>query len=95
MQIGWGQMDVSGRVLDDKGRPIVGVYIIHLQSEHHAHTNELGVFQLNHVNEGDTLQIHHLGFKNRRHILRDGAKDLEIILEESLVLLDEIVVGQN
>ena len=87
--------DIHGKVVDKKNTPIIGAYIIHLKTENHAHSNELGFFSLNGVQEGDTLLITHIGFETLKFVLSDHDHDVEIMLTEQSFRLDEIVVGQN
>ncbi|MEM9820637.1 MAG: TonB-dependent receptor plug domain-containing protein [Bacteroidota bacterium] len=86
---------ITGKVVDATKSPIVGAYIIHLQSEHHAHSNELGLFILNDVRPGDTLQIMHIGFENKMVEVKEIDEEVNIQLTETIFLLEDVVVGQN
>ena len=86
---------ITGKVTDASKSPIVGAYIIHLQSEHHAHSNELGIFVLNDVRPGDTLQVMHIGFENLLVEVKELNEDMSIQLTETVFLLEDVVVGQN
>ena len=86
---------INGKIIDAAKNPIVGAYVIHLQSEHHAHTNELGQFLLNDVEIGDTLQIMHLGYETLFYPITDLSDEIVIQLKESIFDLNEVVVGQN
>jgi hypothetical protein len=86
---------IRGKIVDSDQSPIVGAYIIHLKSDRHVHSNELGVFQLNEVAAGDTLEVHNLGFKNRYFVIGQMDKLVTIELETAFILLDEVVVGQS
>lgn len=85
--------NINGKVYDNTRNPIEGAYIIHLLSDHHAHTNELGSFFLHGVQEGDTLQIMHLGFKTKLVVANNLNKEFSVRLEEEVFQLDKIVVG--
>jgi len=87
--------NIEGTLVDQSRTPVVGAYIIHLQSEHHAHSNENGKFFMNDVQIGDTLQIIHLGYKTLLYEVKNTDKPLTIVLTESVFELGEIVVGQN
>lgn len=88
-------LNIEGLILNNKQNPVVGAYVIHLQSDHHAHTNEFGLFYLNGVNSGDTLQVMHLGYKNLLYVVQPSEDKITIELKEENFQLDEILVGQN
>ena len=90
----WGS-NIKGVLVDKTQSPIVGAYIIHLQSEHHAHSNEFGKFFINDVEVGDTLQIVHLGYETLLFLVESTEDEVVIELEESVFELGEIVIGQN
>lgn len=87
--------DVHGKVVDEQDMPVVGAYIIHLPSENHAHTNELGAFSLNGVDPGDTLLVMHIGFENTKYVVEDLSHDVRIVIKAKTFQLDEVVVGQT
>lgn len=86
---------ITGKVTDASKSPIVGAYIIHLQSEHHAHSNELGIFILNDVRPGDTLQVMHIGYENLLIEVKELNEEMNVQLTETVFLLEDVVVGQN
>ncbi|MEM8907927.1 MAG: TonB-dependent receptor plug domain-containing protein [Bacteroidota bacterium] len=86
---------INGKIIDSAKLPVVGAYVIHLQSEHHAHSNENGYFLLNDVRPGDTLQVMHIGFETRKVVVQELNQAMDIQLEETVFLLEDIVVGQN
>ncbi len=87
--------EARGTIFDQNNDPLIGAYIIHMKSDHHAHANEKGIFILNEVSEGDTLHISHLGFENLKYVVQDLTSDIDIVLKESVFELGEIVIGQN
>lgn len=86
---------LKGRVLDQSSSPIIGAYIIHNQSEHHAHTNELGYFVLAGVNLGDSLRVSHIGFETKTFIVDNLSKEVTFRLRESAINLGEFVFSQE
>ncbi len=86
---------VEGRVLSADRSPIIGAYIIHLNSEHHTHTNELGNFMLEGVSPGDSLQVTYLGYRTQLLAVPEADEPLDIELEESFFDLDAITVRPN
>lgn len=86
---------LKGRVLDRARSPVIGAYIIHNESEHHAHTNELGYFVLAGISEGDTLEVSHIGFETQIIVVENLSKEVTIRMNESAIELGEVVFSQN
>ncbi|EFQ79231.1 TonB-dependent receptor [Algoriphagus machipongonensis] len=86
---------LKGRILDTSGSPIIGAYIIHTTSEHHAHTNESGYFVLPEVTKGDSLQISHVGYETQAYIVDNLSKEVTIRLKESAIELGEVIFSQD
>ncbi len=86
---------LSGKIIDDRYEAVIGAYIIHLNSAVHAFTNEFGLFNLQNVAIGDTLEIMHLGFENQQIIVNDFSDPLQIQLEKSIFQIEDIVVSQS
>ena len=87
--------ELNGVVIDSQDEPIPGAYITHIRSEHHTHTNEFGKFSFHHVQEGDSLEIRHVGYDIRRIVIRSLKDPIMIKMQESLFQLDEIVVEKT
>lgn len=87
--------DLHGTIVDEQGSPVPGAYVIHKETENHAHSNELGIFSLNDVEQGDTLVIMHIGFETREYIVDELSHDVVIELVEQSIELSEVVVGQS
>ncbi|WP_296705576.1 TonB-dependent receptor [Algoriphagus sp.] len=86
---------LKGRVLDRASSPIIGAYIIHTASEHHAHTNESGYFVLPGVNEGDSLQVSHIGYESQIIVVDNISREITIRMDESAIELSEVVFSQD
>ena len=86
---------VQGTVYTADRSPAIGAYIIHLHSEHHTHTNELGNFTLEGVDAGDSLQVTYLGFRTQMVMVPANDQPLEVELEESFFDLEAITVRPN
>ncbi|WP_425639047.1 TonB-dependent receptor [Algoriphagus yeomjeoni] len=85
----------KGRVLDSGSSPIIGAYLIHGDSEHHAHTNDSGYFVLPGVSAGDTLQISHIGFERQVYVIEDLTKEVTIRMKDAAIELGEVVFSQD
>lgn len=86
---------LKGRVLDQSSSPLIGAYIIHNASEHHAHTNGSGYFVLSGVDTGDTLQVSYVGFETQTFVVEDLNRDVTIRMKEAAIELGEVVFSQE
>lgn len=87
--------NVSGKVVDQNGDPVIDIYIIKNGTTEHTHSNELGAFSLPGVAVGDTISFQSLAFETEKLVLtaEDLAKEVKVILRESIFDLDQIVVS--
>ena len=58
--------NVKGIVTDQSGTAVENAYIFNINSQTHAHTNELGIFNIDKSNEGDVLTVSALGYKKKK-----------------------------
>lgn len=86
---------LKGRVLDNSSSPVIGAYIIHNASEHHAHTNESGYFVLAGINTGDSLHVSHIGYETQMFVVDNLSKEVTIRLKETAIELGEVVFSQD
>ncbi len=80
----------KGVVVDEFGNPIENAYIINVNSDTHAHTDELGRFNIDKTKLEDILTVRAIGFKKRNFTVE--TPEIIIPLEDALVHLDEIVI---
>ena len=82
---------VSGRIIDLKGDPIIGAYVIEVDEPGNGTvTNIDGEFSLL-VKKNATLEISYIGYETQRVNYTSGQK-ISVTLTESLETLDEVVV---
>ncbi len=86
---------LKGKVLDEQGEAIPGVYIYHPASDAHVHSNILGEFELVKVEPGDSLRMSHVGFKSTGLIVRDLTTPQNFILQEDLIELGEVIISPD
>ena len=86
---------LKGKVVDHHSRPIKDVYVLHLASEHHAHTNDFGLFLLGDVKVGDSIRVMHMGFQFQTLVIDSLDKELLILLEEDEFELGQVSVSQS
>ncbi|TDE30526.1 TonB-dependent receptor [Flavobacterium ranwuense] len=85
----YGQIQ-KGKVLDSDGNPVENAYLVNINSESHAHTNEFGLFSLDKTVLGDVIKITALGYKKSNFTI--VSSDDTIILEDDIFRLNEIVI---
>jgi hypothetical protein len=83
----------KGIVVDEYGNAIESAYIVNINSEAHAHTNELGMFSIDKSLEGNVLKVTALGYKKLNYTISNSENI--IMLEGDLFRLDEIVIQQQ
>ncbi|MFV8344401.1 TonB-dependent receptor [Flavobacterium sp. XS2P39] len=85
----YGQIQ-KGKVLDSDGNPVENAYLVNINSESHAHTNEFGLFSIDKTVIGDVIKITALGYKKSNFTV--VSSDDVIILEDDIFRLNEIVI---
>ena len=80
----------SGYIFDKKGESISYASILNIRNEKFTFSNENGFFKIP-VNELDTIEISHLSFETRRHIVKNILEDT-IYLHNKSILLDEVKI---
>lgn len=81
-----------GVITDEGFEPLPGAYVMNLTKGEHAHTDELGRFQLQDVSIQDTLSVTYIGFKTQQIIVTDLKQSIKVRLAEHIVQLSELTV---
>ena len=81
---------IKGNITDSSGNPIENVYVSNTNSQSHAHTNELGVFNIANSKIDDILNIKALGYKKINFTIT--AITIVIALEDEIFSLDQVVI---
>ncbi len=91
------QTKINGVVKDRKtGRPLAHVNVSAEGTDAHTVTNDDGRFLLKTPQQPHYIQLSHIGYKTRRHQLRDGKNsDLQIALMPSTIQLEEIIISAD
>ncbi len=91
------QTVVSGMVKDRKtGRPLAHVTISSEGTHIQTVTNDDGRFTLKTVQPPRYIQLSHIGYRTRRHQLKDGqTQDLQLTMVPSTVQLGEIIISAD
>lgn len=83
----------KGTITDQFGNTIENAYIVNMNSDSHAHTNDLGMFSIDKTTIGDRLKVSALGYKKLNYMVVDGENN--ILLEDDIFRLNEIVIQQK
>ncbi|CAM2943405.1 TonB-dependent receptor [Flavobacterium frigoris] len=83
----------KGIVVDEFGNAIENAYIVNINSEAHAHTNELGMFSIDKSVVGNILKVTALGHKKANYTI--VGSENRILLEDDIFRLEEIVIQQQ
>ena len=81
---------ITGTVVDTDNRPVKDVYVLHVKSGTHTHTNAKGYFAIDQVEEGDELRFSKLGYSAFAKAITNEAEVLQIVLEGAAIDLDAI-----
>jgi TonB-linked SusC/RagA family outer membrane protein len=87
------QAGVSGRVIDQTGRPVAGAQIQIQGTQIGSLTDARGQFQFQSLPAAEvTLRVVMIGFREVTRVVRSGQTDIVIDLQERALALDEIIV---
>lgn len=84
----------SGQILDTENQPIVGAIITLRSSSKTAQTDINGVFKINDVNVGETLEINAIGYNSQEIVIKNQELG-KIKLSENSSALAEVIVTDN
>src|SRR5699024_2456899 len=83
--------NISGRVVDSEGEPLIGVNIQVKGSSKGTATDFDGIFSLEDIDENAVLVISYVGYQTQE-IVVGGKSNIEIVMVSDSQLLDEVVV---
>ncbi len=83
----------KGIIVDEFGTAIENAYVVNVNTDSHAHTNELGMFSIDKSVVGNVLKITALGYKKLNYTVVD--QESRILLENDIFRLNEIVIQQK
>jgi TonB-linked SusC/RagA family outer membrane protein len=85
------KVSVQGRVMNEKGEPVVGAAILIKGTKNGTQTDPTGHFSLDVLSGTETIIISSVGYESRE-IKLTGKSSIEVILKISVSSLDETVV---
>ncbi|MES2811633.1 MAG: TonB-dependent receptor plug domain-containing protein [Bacteroidota bacterium] len=80
----------KGVIHDVNGKTIENAYLVNINSQSHAHTDEFGNFGIDKTTVGDVLEVSALGYKKGNFTVSEGS--VEIVLEDDIYKLNEVVL---
>lgn len=88
----FAQNAISGKIIDEKGVPVVGATVAIKNGRASTRTNEQGLFRFNNTTSGNVmLTITHIGFDKKEVTYSPGIA-MTVTLSESSAVGDEVVV---
>lgn len=89
--VSWSQnqVQVTGKVIDNLGEPMIGVSILEKGTSNGVVTDIDGNYQL-HATQGSTLVFSYVGYTSQEHVVNGGT--LNVTMNEDTETLDEVVV---
>lgn len=84
---------IVGKVVDEKGVPLVGATIQVKFTNNYAGTNEQGAFSLNVATDSVTIIVSYIGYKKKEIILVNNGLPVIVSLEPDNSVLKEVVVA--
>ncbi|BAO56763.1 TonB-dependent receptor [Nonlabens marinus] len=83
---------ITGYVVDENNKPLKDVYVMHLKSGTHTHTNSKGFFTIDQVEEGDELRFSKLGYAAFAKAITEESEVLQIVLLEASIDLQAVTI---
>ncbi len=88
-------IDLKGRILDEKAKPLYGASVSVQGGNRVVTTNDKGEFTLTNVDENAVIQVSFVGYKNRYIAANKIKSNPDIYLEIDAAELDEVQVMVN
>jgi outer membrane receptor protein involved in Fe transport len=86
---------ITGFVRDTNGNPLKDVYVLHVPSGSHTHTNARGFFEIDEVEEGDELRYSKLGYSAFAKAVQNEDTVQQIVLEMANIDLDAVTITND
>ena len=87
----WAQGNVSGKVVDATGEPVIGASVVVKGTTTGAETDIDGNFSIPNVPRNANLEISYIGFKTQS-VSVSGKNAINVTLQEDRQMLDDVVV---
>lgn len=89
------EISVNGKVMDEKGNPLVSA-IVEVNHTHWFASDNKGAFSVNNISYGDTLSFVHMGYQPKNVIIKDdSALAVTLDLQIPSMPLVKVISGYN
>jgi len=86
---------ISGFITDPNGQPLKDVYVLHMASADHTHTNSKGFFAIDNAEKGEELRFSHIGYEAGSFIITNVKEVLQITMIPASLDLDAITITND
>lgn len=94
-QNGLNGQSFSALIHGYNNEPITGVQVLNLSTGNHTHSDEQGMFYIQHAHLRDTLKLSHIGYENILYVIQTFDSPAPVILKEKSFSLEELVISPN
>jgi len=84
--------NVSGKVSDNTGSPLVGVYIYNKDSKLGTYSDNNGAFSFSNIAIGSLINFEFIGMKPQIVLISQNNQKIAVTLEEDALLLEDVIV---
>lgn len=86
---------ITGFIKDINGQPLKDVYVLHMKSGTHTHSNAKGFFTIENVEQEEELRFSHIGYEASSIVVTNPKDILQITLSASSLDLDAITISND
>ncbi|WP_405369190.1 TonB-dependent receptor [Nonlabens sp. Asnod2-A12] len=86
---------ITGFIKDINGQPLKDVYVLHVKSGTHTHSNAKGFFTIDNVEQEEELRFSHIGYEASSIVVTNHKDILQITLSPSSLNLDAITISND
>ncbi|WP_298955902.1 TonB-dependent receptor [uncultured Nonlabens sp.] len=86
---------ITGFIKDINGQPVKDVYVLHMKSDTHTHSNAKGFFTIENVEQEEELRFSHIGYEASSMVVTNPKDILQITLSASSLDLDAITISND
>ncbi|MEO9954640.1 TonB-dependent receptor [Nonlabens sp.] len=86
---------ITGFIKDSNGQPLKDVYVLHMKSGTHTHSNAKGFFTIDNVEQEEELKFSHIGYEASSIVVTNPKDILQITLNPSSLDLDAITISND
>ncbi|BFP39388.1 TonB-dependent receptor [Flavobacteriaceae bacterium GF1] len=86
--------EISGKITDEKGKPVEGAGVYNKTNGTYAYTNMSGYYELEDIEVGHVLYFYSLGYVRQELEIKEGNLNsvYNVVLQEEAISLDQVVL---